>query len=320
MAFETGNNPNTVNALEVLTSNFEHVQAGTEDVLLPEIRWNTIIPMESVDTSVNAGARMASYLVRDERGRGQFRGRGAKNTPTVGVTIDKVTVPIEAAGVAAEFDRADARAVQMGGELNLLTDLGGAMRTASERHIEHTFFYGYDQLNYTGFLDYPGVPFTDAALNAGATSTEWADKTGDEIIFDVQNLVATPFITTKGIFIPGVVALPPLQYAALTSMKASQAADKSLMEYLSTNNLYTQKTAQKLEFVDLRYLEDAGVGGTARMVAYCKEKRCFWMPMPMPFEMLEPQLNGFGVDLLAEYVFGSFHVKHPLSMAYVDGI
>jgi hypothetical protein len=42
--------------------------------------------------------------------------------------------------------------------------------------------------------------------------------------------------------------------------------------------------------------------------------------MPLPFDMLTPQEMGFGVDLLAEYVFGSFHVKRPLSMEYVDGI
>ncbi len=320
MPFETGANPNSINSLEVVLNNFEHLQTGAEEVLLPEIKWNTVIPLESVDTGVNPGARSASYLVRDRRGRGEFRGRKGKNVATVGTTVDKVTVPIESAGVSANFDRADARAVLLGHDQNLMNELGQVMREASERHIEATFFYGYDDLNYRGFLDYPGVPTTTAAQNAGATSTEWVNKTSDEVIADVQGAIVDVFTDTKGVHLPGCVALPPGQFAALTSRKASTQADKSIMEYLETNNLYTKKTGKKLEFKDLRYLEGAGAGSTDRMIAYEAEKRNFWMPMPLPFDMLEPQQNGFGVDLLAEYVFGSFHVKYPVSMKYVDGI
>lgn len=320
MPFDVGNNPNTVNSLEVVLSNFEDLQAGAEDVLLPEIKWNQVIPLESVDTSINPGARSASYLVRDRRGRGEFRGRKGKSIPSVGTTLDKVSVPIESAGVTANFDRADARSVLMGNDQNLMSELGEVMREASERHLESTFFYGYDDLGYRGFLDYPGVPVTTAALNAGATSTEWKDKTGDEIIFDIQTGISDVFIVTKGVHIPGKILLPPEQFAALTSIKASAAADKSLMEYLETNNIYTKKTGNKLVFEDLRYLDGAGVGGTNRMVIMEADRKNFWMPMPLPFDMLTPQENGFGVDLLAEYVFGSFHVKRPLSMEYVDGI
>ena len=287
MPFDVGNNPNTVNSLEVVLSNFEDLQQGAEDVLLPEIKWNQVIPLESVDTSINPGARSASYLVRDRRGRGEFRGRKGKNAPN---------------------------------DQNLMTELGEVMREASERHLESTFFYGYADLDYKGFLDYPGVPVTTAALNAGATSTEWKDKTGDEIIFDIQTAISDVFIATKGVHIPGKILLPPEQFAALTSIKASAAADKSLMEYLETNNIYTKKTGNKLDFMDLRYLGGAGAGGTDRMVVMEADRKNFWMPMPLPFDMLTPQENGFGVDLLAEYVFGSFHVKRPLSMEYVDGI
>ena len=57
MPFDVGNNPNTVNSLEVVLSNFEDLQQGAEDVLLPEIKWNQVIPLESIDTSINPGAR-----------------------------------------------------------------------------------------------------------------------------------------------------------------------------------------------------------------------------------------------------------------------
>jgi hypothetical protein len=319
MAFTPGNPSNSVNALEVVLSNFEYLQAGAEEVLLPEIKWTEVIPRESIDTSVNPGARSASYLVRDRRGRGEFRGRAGKNIPTVGVTVDKVQVPIESAGVSANFDRADARAVQMGHEMNLLTELGQVMREASERHIEGTFFYGFDEIKYRGFLDYPGVPFADVALNAGATSTLWVNKTNDEIIRDVQGIQADVFVLTKGVHIVTDIYLPPAQFIALTIRKVGTTGDKSIMAWLEENSLAVRK-GLKLTFHDLRYLEGAGVDDTDRMVAMEKKGRNFWLPMSLPFDMLEPEKRGFGVDLLAEYVFGSFHIKYPLSMAYRDGI
>ena len=321
MPFDVGNSPNTVNSLEVVISNFEDLQAGAEDVLLPEIRWNKVIPLASVDTSINPGARSASYLVRDRRGRGDFRGRKGSNAPSVGTTVDKVMVPIESSGVTANFDRADARSVLMGNDQNLMTELGEVMRESSERHIESTFFFGYDDLDYRGFLDYPGVPATTAALNGGATSTAWADKTADEVIFDIQSGLADVFTGSNTVHIPGKVLLPPAQFSFLTTTKAGTSdASKSIMEYLTTNNIYTAETGQALEFMHLRYLDEAGAGDTARMVFMEADVKNFWMPMPLPFDMMTPQERGFGVDLLAEYVFGSFHVKRPLCMQYVDGI
>ena len=42
--------------------------------------------------------------------------------------------------------------------------------------------------------------------------------------------------------------------------------------------------------------------------------------MPLTFQVLEPQPQGYGVKLYAEYIFGPTHIKHPLSWRYVDGI
>ena len=321
MSFDLGSDPAAINSLEIAYNVFEDVQSAAENVELPMIMWPHVIPLESVDTSINPGAQSASYRVRDRTGTGQFRGRGATNIPIVGLTNDKVVVPVESAGIGANFDRADARAVAMGFSESLPGELGEIMREGSERHIEATTFYGYPQLGFQGFINHPNVPIMTATANAAGTSSKWTDKTASEIIEDISSAIARVFTTTRTLHVPGRVLLPPAQFALLAAKKAAEEdGNKSAAEYVATNNIYTTKRGGKLEIMDLRYLEGAGAGSTDRMIVYEFEKRNYWMPMSVPFQMLEPQQNGFGVDMLAEYVFGSFHAKRPLAMQYVDGI
>jgi hypothetical protein len=293
-----------VNAMQIVQSNFEQIVSGIEDVELPEILWNLVIPGECVDTSINPGARAASYLVRDRSGRGQFRARLANDVPTVGVALDKVTIPLEASGVGADFDIQDARAIEFGVEgPGLFNELGESMREASERHIEGVTWYGEDDVDYNGLIELPGVPVAPAAPNAGGTSSEWPNKDPDEILADVNDALTGVWLQSNTVHLAGTLLVPAKRYGQIATQRVSQNSDVSV-----------------LKIVPVRYLDNAGAGGTARMAATTFSKKTIWMPMPLPFQLLEPQPQGYGVKLYAEYIFGPTHIKHPLSWRYVDGI
>ena len=310
-----------VNAMQIVQSNFEQIVSGIEDVELPEILWHQVIPSECVDTAINPGARAASYLVRDRSGRGQFRARLANDVPTVGVAMDKVTVPLEASGVGAEFDIQDARAIEFGVEgPGLFTELGESMREASERHIEGVAWYGEDGVDYNGLIELPGVPVAPAAPNAAGDSSEWPDKDPDEILADVNDALTGVWLQSNTVHLAGTLLIPAKRYGQIATQRVSQNSDISVLEYVEKANLYTTRTKQPLKIVPVRYLDDAGAGKTARMAAATLSKRTLWMPMPLTFQLLEPQPQGYGVKLYAEYIFGPTHIKHPLSWRYVDGI
>ena len=304
---------------------FEQVQARAYDVLLPEIQWSTTLPQGSLDTSVNPGAKLTSYRVRDRRGKGAFSAVVGKDTPTVGVTQNKVVIPIENARVMAQADLDDIRAVSFGFEsMNLLTELGAVMREASERHIEEVYFYGYANLGFSGYLDYPNVPATSAGTKA-AGGTTWAVATGDEIAKDVFTAISLVYTNSKGLFLPGRVEIPLGQLAQIAGQRMGGAAGATgenitVLEYIKKNNLFTSLTGQELQVVGLRHLTGAGVGATNRMIVSEWKPDNYYMPMSIPFNMLAPQDAQFATNLFAEYKFGSFHKPYPTSAQYIDGI
>lgn len=322
----TAGNPTGLNGAMGFDVNvFEQVTARAYDVLMPEIRWNQTIPQGSIDTSVNPGAKLASYRVRDRRGKGAFAAVVGKDTPTVALTQNKVTIPIEVARVHAQADIDDIRAVAMGFEgMNLLTDLGVVMREASERHIEEVFFYGYANLGFAGYLDYSLTPATTAGTKA-AGGTTWAVATGDEIAKDINVALGVVYTNSKMRFLPGKIEIPPAQLVQIAGQRMGGASGPSgenvtVLDYIKKNNLFTQTTGRELEVVALNYLAGAGAGGTNRMIVSTVADENYYMPFSIPFNMLAPQDVQFATNLFAEYKFGSFHKPYPTSGLFVDGI
>lgn len=321
----TSGNPAGLNGAQGFTVDiFEQLQTRAYDVKLPDIKWSETIPTGSVDTSINPGAKLTSYRVRDRRGRGAFRAAVGKDIPVVGVTQNKVSIPLESAACMAQADMDDIQAVAFGFEgMNLITDLGVVMREACERHIERTFFYGYEDLGFAGYIDYSLVPSTTAGTKA-AGGTTWAVATGDEIVLDIQNAIGLVYNNSKGTFLPGRVEIPLSQLVQIASQRmpdvGAGGTNETVLEYIKRNNLYTSMTGRELEVVGLRYLEGAGAGSTNRMIVSDQADENHYMPMSRPFEMLPPQDEKFATNLFAHWKFGSYHKPYPTSAYFVDGI
>lgn len=322
----TPGNPAGLNgAMGFTVDVFEQITAKAYDVKMPDIKWNQTIAPGSIDTSINPGAKLTSYRVRDRRGKGAFAAVVGKDTPTVGVTQNKVTIPLEVARVMATADLDDIRAVAFGFEgMNLLTDLGVVMREASERHIEETFFFGYADLGYAGYIDYALVPATTATTKA-AGGTTWAVATGDEIVKDITTAISLIYVNSKGVFLPGRVEIPLGQLAQIAAQRMGGASgatgeNVTVLEYIKKNNLFTSLTGQELQVEGLRYLTGAGTGVTNRMIVSEYKDENNYMPMSMPFQMLAPQDRQYATDLFAEWKFGSFHKPYPTSAQFIDGI
>lgn len=320
MPYSQGHNPNRQTAMELVISSFEDMEAAFYDVLYGDIQWRDVVPEASIDTGVNPGADATSYRVRDRRGKGAFRAQHDNGIPTVGQTVDKILVPVEVAGVSAVFDRDDARKMQFGYNQNLLTELADIMREACERHVEGTIFYGDDSIGaFEGWLDYSNVTVSNAPNGAGG-NPEWSTKTPAEIIKDVNDAITAVWTGSKQVHLPDTVFLPGEQLGYIAGTAKGDETDTTILEFLKKNNVYTSLTGKELTFKAVRYLDGAGAGGADRMVVAETNPRNFKVPFSIPFDLLDPQERGFDVELYAEYKFGSFHIRYPGCMLYVDDI
>ena len=320
--YELGNATDVTSSYNLTVESFEDIKSGFIDAKYPGFLWNQVIDAAAIDTSINVGARKASYRVRDKSGMGAFVNTVGSNIPTVETGLGKVEVPIELAAVSDVVTLDEAREVSFGHSVNLITDHGEVMREAAERHVERTFFFGSDSVNFRGFLDYPFTPSTTASTKA-AGGTEWVNATGDEIAFDVNNAISTIWVNTRQIALAGSVYLPSSQYALIATKRISESTDgtaQTVMQFLKMNNVYTAKTGIPLDIFPLHYLDEQGVGDTDRMIVKVKDPANDWLPFPELFNVLPPQLEGLNTRLYATYTFGSYHNRFPLEAVYVDGI
>lgn len=310
----------TVNTTELVYTNREHLIAGWEDVKFGQIDWRKILNPASVLTDIDPGALAMVYQVRETRGKGAFYSGGGQSVPTVAMSIGRRSIPIAVGVISANFTRDDARGFSMGTGGNLLSELGRAMREAGERHVEAVTFYGESNVSFTGWLAYPGVPIA-VAPNGDSGSSLWVDKTPDEIVFDMNKGITNSWSVSAFNHLPDTIFLPGDHYSYIATTRMTDGNDKTILEYVKKNNIFTAQRGQDLTILPIRYLAGAGAGETDRMVVTeLGDKANFKMPFPIPFDLLNPQDRNYNTDLFGEYKFGSLNLPYPLSMSYTDGI
>jgi len=311
----TKNDPGTVKATELVTGIFDQIDAAFYDTLYPEILWREFIPQQSVKTDISPGAMNHVYRSRDIKGMGQFVNGDPKNIPRVGQTISQVTVPILDAAVGATVTDAEARRYAYGMQTALAQDLGEVMKKAAEYHIERTVFFGDDMAGFLPFLDYPTVTkIPSDAWEGDVDPKVWVDA--------INNAIVSVYRTSKTVHLPDEVILPPNLIALLTSAYVIGAGSAgvaiSALNFLKENNFYTLTTGKPLSVRALRYLEGAGVDGVDRFIVRETNPNNCLMPFPLPYQLAQPVPVPLGVEMFAEYIFGSFNMRYPKSMAYVD--
>lgn len=313
--FATGGS-NMITATELIVSVFDQVESGFYDALYPEILWRDVLPAESIKTDINPGAINYVYRSRDIKGMGAFVNGDSKNIPRVGQVVGQVTVPILDAAVGATLTDTEARRHQMGYQSALAQDYGEIMKKAAEYHIERVFFFGNSNAGFVPFLDYSTV--------AKIPVSAWADGTPADWVASINDAITATWTASKTVHLPGVVFLPPAKFAMLTGAfvigAGSVGVAVSAMEYLKKNNIYTATTGKELVIKPLRYLTGAGVNGVDRAILMEWNPRNFVLPFPMAYQLAQPVPIALGVEMFAEYIFGSFNVRYPGSMAYVDGL
>lgn len=314
--FQRGNTQ--LSGMEIIRSNFEEIEKTFYNVLYMKTRWRAVVPKKSIQASINPGATSTSYIVQDVTGSGAFVGAGSGQVPVVGRSISKpVTINLAVGRVAALYDDEELRTFQYGFASDLKARIPEQMAEACDRHVEGVVFYGMPELGFESWMDYPECDVIEAALNAATTSRSWHQKSGDEILKDINDAIAHIWVGSKEIHMPGYMWLPTDLFS-LINTKRMPDIDKSVIQFLKENNLYTASTGNALTIKSLPHLTDTGTDNNGRVVFEEHSAMNHFMPFSIPFTIRPPFQVEYGIKLLAEYKFGSYHNRYPKSMAYLD--
>ena len=317
-----------VQATEIMYSIYSQIQAKWEEVKYPDYEYPKVVTPEQRETNINPGATSYVYMIQDYRGAAAWLSQiTGNNIPRVGVSFGGGIVPLQASAVAAGISNEDARQYTMGFKSNLAMDLQKVMQKVMMNLIETSINFGDESVNFRGFLSYPGITLLPAAAATdGGTDTEWEHKTAQQMVADVNAAILYVYVSTRTVFCPGVVFLPPFQLGLLATTQmglgpsGATIGALTALEYLKKNNVFTAFRNKELTIYSNRYLAGAGVARTDRMVCMEQSVENQMMPFPMPYRLGAPVPVALGVDFAAEQKHGPFCVKQPLSMIYTDGI
>jgi hypothetical protein len=180
-----------------------------------------------------------------------------------------------------------------------------------------------DQLVYTGDANIG----TKGLVNHGAVTNVlpvspvgvWAASNPDKILGDVNELLSSVWQMSGWAQMPDQLRLPPAQFGMLVYAKVSTAGNISVLRYLQENSLSNSQNGRPLNIQPLKWLANAGVGGTNRMMAYTKAYDRIRYPMtplqrtPLEWRSLYNITTYWGR-------LGVIEVVYPETIGYRDGI
>ncbi|MCE2029285.1 DUF2184 domain-containing protein [Sessilibacter corallicola] len=278
-----------------------------------EVKYRHIVYQEyiPIDTSDPEWVDEVTYISYDAVTSGKFVGASASDLPRSDIESQKNTIPVFYGGNSYGYSLDELRKSQ---QLRIPVDAtkGKMSFRGFQEHAQEVAFFGDDERDITGLINNPNVPLDNAII------TDWEAATGQEIVSEMNGQLRSVWKNTANSQIPDTQLLSSDRWAIITEKKMDTGTDTTVLEYYKKNNLFTSRTNQPLDIKPLLELEEGGVGGVDRMIAYVRDPEVLTMRMPMPWRSLTPQPDGLTVLVPAEYKFGGVEIRYPVAAHYRD--
>lgn len=304
-------------AMAFLLSQTTHIEAGVYNVQYPDIQYARLIP---VDTSAPEWVKSITYFSADKVGQAEWFHHQAKDVPIADVFRDKHETPVEMAAIGYRYTTEELSSAARIPGMNLSADRAAAARRAAEEFIDQLALYGDTVKGLTGLVNNAGVTVIDVPNGANGTP-DWNTKTADEIAADVNLILTGIYTNSLTVELADTLALPVESLLLISTKRMGPDTAMTLLQWLRTNNAYTAVTGQPLTIVGLRGLEDAGTGGSGRMIAYRRSPEVLKFHLPMPHRFLPVWQTGPMIfDIPGIFRVGSTEIRRPGSVRYADDI
>lgn len=300
-----------VTGMGFLLSQLSYIESKMYEKKYKAITYPQIVP---VSNEAGEWAESVTYFYMDGRAVAEFVGTKSLNVPIAEIGTEKVTVSVELGATGYEYSDEELRqAIQL--QRPLPTLKSNVARRAYEELVQRTAMVGDASHNLPGFINNTNVT-ANTVVNPGS-GTEWVNKTPDEILFDINDLMGDIFVDTLQAERPDTLLLPTYQWNYIAGTPRSATSDTTILAWLVANSPYLNTVA---DVIPVAELDGAGAGATDRMVAYTKDTDKVVLHIPMPLRFSEPQRKGRGFEVPGEFKVGGVEFRYPGSARYGDGI
>ena len=316
----------------------EYIQAQSYDVLYPELMGRVVFPL---NTEGGEGINTITYRSYDKRGETAIIAGKATDLPRGDISGREYSISVKTLGNAFGYSRQELAASKVTG-LPLEARKAEATRKSYEEKVNQLIWFGDAANQIEGIFGGPigsgaepkpweSVSISAVADAAGAGAKEWGvDKTGVEVVADLNNALNAMYIDTKKIFRPDTILISVEKLLYLTNTPISDAFPlTSIMKWFLDNNKFIKSIDQ---FKDINELEaiypdveggedvtnfkpDAtGVEGFTIMASGADNARIRepfpYMHLPVQYKGLEFEINCYGrfagVEMIRPAAFQHF--------------
>lgn len=291
----------------------ELIKARSYDVRYAELKARQLFP---VSNEGGPGITSITYRTYDMAGAAKIINAYADDLPRADVAGKETTIPVRSVGISYGYNLDEIQASQLTGAA-LDQRRANAARRSNEQVVNDVAFFGDAESGLPGLFSNPNIP-TGAVVNPGS-GTEWVNKTPDEILFDVNDLFADIFETTKMVEQGNTLLLPPNQWSYIMSTPRSANSDTTIAQYLVQNSPYLNGLDDIIPVNECAAANNPLLS-TDAMVAYDRNPDKLQLEIPVELEMLPVQQKNLEFVVPGRSRLGGLNIYYPLSLAIATGV
>lgn len=291
----------------------EHIKARSYDTRYAELKARQLFP---VSNEGGSGVTSITYRTYDQAGSAKIINAYADDLPRADVAGKETTIPVRSVGISYGYNLDEIQASQLTGS-SLDQRRANAARRSNEQVVNDVAFFGDTASGLPGLFSNPNIP-TGAVVNSG-TGTAWANKTPDEILFDINDLFADIFETTKMVEQGNTLLLPPTQWSYIMSTPRATNSDTTIAQYIATNSPYLGSIDDIIPVNECTATHNPELTADA-MVAYDRNPDKLQLEIPVELEMLPVQQKNLEFVVPGRSRLAGLNIYYPLSLAIATGI
>jgi hypothetical protein len=308
-----------------------HTFSKTMETVYPELEAaaGSVLP---IDSSVDPAMLSYEYFKIDQVGFASFIDDDGQLMNTGAIQMSRYTGTMKELGYRYDINEFDLERANSAA-LNLVSLHSKHAKRSHDAKTNWVWLFGDSATGLPGLCNHPNITVQVAALNGGATSRLWANKTADEIITDVSRMIDSIPQNTMETYHAATVFLPHDLLRRMRNLKISTAGDgfSSVLDLVQDRFSGDPVTGQgKVEFRSLLMADadrrlnpetgtdTSGISGDFALVLpkASADELCFIRSRP--FTQKAPQEQDFAMKYLTHSKIGGVKCQIPLAVTRFD--
>lgn len=296
----------------------DHVKAESYDVEYPEFTALNLFP---VSNDTDPGAETVTYYTYDKTGLASVIDNYSTDLPRADVTGKPSYAQVKSIGDSYGYSAQEMRASRMAGK-SLDVRKAASARYQIDNLTNKIAWRGDDASGLMGVLSTgQNVPLY-TITNGASNKADWANKTADEILADINGMQKQVARVTKNVERPDTLCVPSDVYMDISTRRIPDTAT-TVKAFLLANAPYLKDIISAAELdadaVDTNPYAKA-TDGKGVAFLFKNDKRKMALENPMPFMQYPLQVKGLETIIPCEARIAGVIFYYPLSALIAVGV